>query len=163
MAEKKFSPLLCDVDTLARSLKLASVDIIKTRNVDIESHWYRSPGAVDFYFWVVKDKLIKHQMNYHGQIIEWNEYDGLRTGYVDETFSNFPGGNPQEMIYFDEELNRTVVEQALDFLGRVDAIEQVVVGKIQRHYQTYPRWERLPLFSLWMKLRKAISGFKFSL
>lgn len=154
MGEKQYSLQHCDLQTLAKNLKLASIDIIKTKNMDIESHWFRSIGPADLYYWKTKDKIVKHQVSLFNQVIEWNEYDGVKTGYV----SDEAEVEKSEIICFDESVNVNVVEQAIEFLGNVISIEDEVLTELISHYKFYNRWQHLNPFlglkSFFKKLRK---------
>lgn len=134
-AQRKF--YLLDLESLARSLKLTSIDVIKTRDMDIESHWYRSMGAADLYYWKTKDKIIKHQISIFDQVIEWNEFDGVKTGYISEQRD----ADNSQVIQFDDRLNTHVLHQALDFLNNVDSIEPRMVKQFVSNYQFYNRWQ----------------------
>ncbi len=136
MGEHKVSPPHYDIRALAKSLKLASIDVIKTSKMDIESHWFRSLGPADLYFWKVKDRIVKHQISLYNQIIEWNEYDGVKTGFINDDDSSQKG----EAICFDQEVNPTVILQAINFLEQVDSIDQKVILELKEHYHFYNRW-----------------------
>ena len=138
-----------DLKTLAKNLKLTSIDVIKTTNMDIESHWFRSIGPADLYYWKAKDKIVKHQVSLFNQVIEWNEYDGVKTGYVNDEAES---SEKSEVICFDQTVNINVVEQALEFLNNVSSIEDEVLNELISHYQFYNRWQHLNPFS-------ALKGF----
>lgn len=128
-----------DLKTLAKNLKLASIDVIKTSNMDIESHWFRSVGPADLYYWKAKNKIVKHQVSLYNQVIEWNEFDGVKTGYVNDDID----GGKAEVICFDKEVNTDVVEQAISFLAQVPSIEDDVLKELISHYEFYNRWQNL--------------------
>lgn len=142
------SPLLklhhYDIETLAKSLKLASIDVIKTSNMDIESHWFRSQGPADLYFWKVKDKIVKHQLSFYNQVVEWNEFDGVKTGYVNDDIE----GGKAEVICFDQEINPEVVAQAIEFLGRLQQLDQKITEQLIQHYKFYNKWQK----TWWVRL-----------
>ena len=125
-----------DIKTLAKSLRLTSIDVIKTSNMDIESHWFRSTGPADLYFWRTKDKVIKHQISLYNQVVEWNEYDGVKTGFVNDDLTS----GQAEVICFDESVNSRVVEQAIEFLREVREVDHKVVEKIISNYKFYNKW-----------------------
>lgn len=125
-----------DLPSLAKSLKLASIDVIKTSNVDIESHWYKASGPADLYFWKAKTKIVKHQISLFNQVVEWNEYEGVRTGYVNDDIE----AGKAEVICFDEEINQEVVSQAISFLKLVDEVDSEVIKQLEQNYHFYNRW-----------------------
>ena len=128
-----------DLHSLAKSLKLESIDVIKTSRTNIESHWFRSLGPADLYYWRAKDKIIKHQVALFNQVIEWNEYDGVKTGFVDDEAKE----GEAEVICFDKKVNTGVVTQAIEFLKGVNSIEGEVLEELISHYRFYNRWQNL--------------------
>lgn len=125
-----------DLKALAKSLKLASIDVIKTSKVDIESHWYRSIGPADLFFWKTQDKVVKHQVSLFNQVIEWNEYEGVKTGFVSDD-SN-PGKG--EVIQFDQTVDPTVILQAIEFLSNVNNVDRKLISQFINNYSFYNRW-----------------------
>lgn len=105
--------------------------------MDIESHWFRSNGPADLYFWKAKDKIVKHQISLFNQVVEWNEYDGVKTGYVNDDIQ----GGKAEVICFDQRVNHGVVEQAIEFLLKVDHVEKEIIVELIDHYQFYNKWK----------------------
>jgi len=145
-----------DLHSLAKSLKLASVDMIRTPKSEIESHWYRSDGPADLFYWVRGGRLVKHQLNLYGQIVEWNEYDGIKTGYVQE--ENFQDGDDvTEMVCFDRQPNPFVTQKAVEFLDQAQAIDKVTRDAIEVHYRSFFRWDRLPGTGVFRWLLKKFS------
>lgn len=147
MGEFKFTKPHFDIKTLAKSLKLASIDVIHTSRTDIESHWFRSVGPADLYFWKVKDRVVKHQISIYNQIVEWNEYDGVKTGYINDEEQN-----QTSTIQFDKEVNPVVIQQALLFLSEIQSIDPQIIHEFKEHYHFYSRW---PLHSFF----KILKGF----
>ncbi len=122
-----------DLKYLAKSLKLASIDVIKTANMDIESHWFRSSGPADLYYWKAKNKLVKHQVSLFNQVVEWNEYDGVKTGYVNDDID----AGKAEVICFDKVANPAVIEQVVEFLASVEQVDKKVVSELISNYRFY--------------------------
>jgi len=141
-----------DLKTLAKTMKLSSIDVIKTANTDIESHWFRSIGPADLYYWKTKTKIVKHQVSLFNQIIEWNEYDGVKTGFVTHEASV----RQAEVICFDEEVNVSVTKQAIELLENVGCIEAEILDKLISHYKFYNRWQHL---KAWGLIKAFSSGF----
>jgi len=123
-----------DLPSLAKSLKLASIDVIKTRNMDIESHWFRSSGPADLYYWKAKDRIVKHQIS---------------------IFNHIDGGKA-EVICFDQKVNETVVRQAILFLKDVRQVDEKVTLQLIANYQFYNRWHfklaKNPVFRFFKKV-----------
>ena len=121
---------------LAKSLELLSVDTIETSNQQIESFWYKSKGPADLFFWKKEDRIIKHQVTLYNQVVEWNIFDGVKTGYIDD--DRQPGQG--ETILFDHEVNDQVLSQAIEFLDQVSAIDSATVHELKRNFRFYGRW-----------------------
>ena len=135
MGEEQLN-LYYDLEVLAKSLKLASMDIINTKKTDIESHWYRSNGPVDLFYWKDKKRIVKHQINIFGQVVEWNIFDGLKTGYVRE--EEFDGeSDSQEVVQFDNNPNPHVLEKATEFINLATKIDADVRQEMVGHYNSY--------------------------
>lgn len=139
-----------DLEGLAKSLKLTSIDFIKTPSVDIESHWFKSPGPADMYFWKAQDKIIKHQVSLYGQVVEWNEFDGVKTGFVKDDEENYGS----DIIVFDKEINEVVIGQVVAFIEQIKIIDGEVKKQMVSHYEFYNRWSKLPLFVFFSRLFK---------
>ncbi|MEM7646935.1 MAG: hypothetical protein AAF203_08505 [Pseudomonadota bacterium] len=137
-----------DLKSLASNLKLASIDVIKTSNMDIESHWFRSVGPADLYFWKAKDRIVKHQISLFDQVVEWNEYDGVKTGYVNDEIE------ASDTICFDEDVNTEVIEKAIEFLGHARQLEAQVVKELIQHYRFYNRWQNRGVFRFLRRIFK---------
>lgn len=128
-----------DLKSLAKTLKLTSIDIIQTSNQDIESHWFRSLGPADLYYWKAKNRIVKQQVSIFNQVVEWNEYDGVKTGYVnDDDFHR----EKSEVICFDQEINAEVIHQAIEFIAHAKNIKEETAQELISHYQFYNRWEQ---------------------
>lgn len=152
MNQRKLKLHHYDLRSLAKSLKLASIDVIKTSQMDVESHWFHAKGPADLYFWKSKDKIIKHQISLFNQVVEWNEFDGVKTGYVNDDID----AGKSEVICFDENINPTVIEQAIEFLHDVDGLEDEVLRQLISNYKFYNRWEGLGISKIFSSLIKKV-------
>lgn len=140
-----------DIQSLAKSLKLTSIDVIKTSSVDIESHWFRSKGPADLYFWKANERIVKHQISLFNQVVEWNEFDGVKTGYVNDDVD----AGSSEVICFDETVNGSVVEQAISFLANVRDLDPGIVEQLIHNYKFYNHWAGFNLVKnvkAWLKM-----------
>ena len=118
--------------------------------MDVESHWFHAKGPADLYFWKSKDKIIKHQISLFNQVVEWNEFDGVKTGYVNDDIN----AGKSEVICFDQEINPTVIEQAVEFLQDVEAMDHGVLEQLITNYQFYNRWKGLSVIKALKKVFK---------
>lgn len=71
--------------TVGRGLKEVAVDLIKTENEDLVSRWYHGTTGADLFTWADRgNNIIKQQLNFNGQVVEWNCLEGIKTGVVIE-------------------------------------------------------------------------------
>lgn len=86
---------------LGSSLQEVAVEFIKSEGLEIESRWFHSKKDADFFIWSDHRKnIVKQQVTYYGQVIEWNIIDGLRTGVlVEDEKSQQMGSSP--IIQYD--------------------------------------------------------------
>jgi hypothetical protein len=153
MGQEKLN-VFYDLEVLAKSLKLASIDIINTSKSDIESHWYRSAGPVDLFYWKDKNRIVKHQINLYGQVVEWNIFDGLKTGFVrDEDMAEEIESH--EVVQFDNIPNPHVLKKATEFIDLATGIEADVRQKMAEHYGDFQ--EQSPIRRFFSKFIKLFS------
>lgn len=114
-------PLLFDAEQVGRSLREVGVDVIDSDGVTVLSRWFHSTRDVDLLIWTDEKKnIIKHQLSFFGQVVEWNIFDGLKTGViVEEEAGNDADGETNELIQFDSEPQVRAVHQALSLLEYV--------------------------------------------
>lgn len=113
--------------TIGRSLKEVAVDLIQTHHEDIISRWYHSDFAADLFTWVDKGQnVIKQQLCFNGQVVEWNCLEGLKTGMIIEadletnanTTTREDDQTPKsESIKFDVSPHVRSVDMALEIIG----------------------------------------------
>ena len=79
----KLKQQLFDPVMAAQSFFQVSDEVLKTDKQDVMSRWYGGFEGVDFFTWSdQKGNFIKLQLNFCGQIFEWNIVHGIRTGFV---------------------------------------------------------------------------------
>ncbi len=126
-------PRLFDPRALGESLKEVAVDYIETEDSNLQSRWFQSDRDADLFIWTdvnrkkVKSsqEIIKYQLSFFGQVVEWSIFDGVRTGVIIE--NEIQGENPSEVIEFDQQPQKGSLEQAtrlLEFVAELDSSEQ---------------------------------------
>lgn len=107
MDGKKYSlPLMFDPESIGSSLKEVSNELIETQMQDVVNKWYHSPQDTDLLLWYdEKANVIKQQLSFFGQVVEWNVVDGVRTGYVVD--------GEDKKINYDDELQGPSIYKAL--------------------------------------------------
>ena len=121
--DNKFIAKLFDAKEIGSSLSAVAVEMIQSEGREIESHWFHSKKDADLFFWKDKDKnIIKQQVVFYGQLIEWNIVEGLRTGLLieDET-SQKMGSSP--LIRFDDVPQKLTIHQGVRIISHVTTLK----------------------------------------
>ncbi|MCB0350459.1 MAG: hypothetical protein KDD38_04705 [Bdellovibrionales bacterium] len=117
----KLSAHLFDARELGLSLKEVATDIIKKEDKEIQSHWYHSSKDADLFIWKDhKNNIIKQQISFYGQLMEWNIIEGVRTGLVIEDETTKLNGSA--LIRYDGELQKQTAQQGIDIVGHVPGL-----------------------------------------
>lgn len=149
---------------LGESLKEVAFELIQSEGLDIESRWYHGSKDVDLFIWKDSNKkIIRQQMTFYGQLVEWSAHEGLRTGYIieDET-SQMMSGSP--LIHYDPAPQRQTLDQGLDILGHTSCLNsqdklQIFHCFIKSPNFKYPSMDELALrYNL--NLHKSFLNFK---
>jgi hypothetical protein len=118
-AEQRLAVRLFDARELGESLREVATDIIRAEEQNVESRWFHSKKDVDLFIW--KDQshnIIKQQVTFYGQLVEWNVIEGLRTGLIveDETSQ---GISASPLIRYDSAPQPHSIEQGVDIIGYI--------------------------------------------
>jgi hypothetical protein len=130
---------------IGSSLQEVAADYIKTEDNEIESHWYHSQKDADLYYWRDNKKnIIKQQVSFLGQIIEWNILDGVRTGVVveDET-SQSMGCSP--LVHYDKSPSPSTLGQCVDIVAHIPKLPASEKQQIMNNFLHSPNLHNLPL------------------
>lgn len=126
--------------TIGRTLKEVAIDLIQTEHDDVISRWFHSQSETDLYTWVDKRKnILKQQLSFYGQIVEWNCVEGLKTGVIIESDLEVAMGEntapvsrqqtgkgaqaeakPSETIQFDQKPQPRTIALAIDILRNME-------------------------------------------
>ena len=108
---------------IGASLKEVAVEITQSDGQNIESRWFHSQNDADVFIWKDQNKkLIKHQVTFLGQVVEWDVFDGLKTGVIiDDESSDKTSGSP--LIKFDAELQPQTVWQGIEIMQEMTALK----------------------------------------
>jgi hypothetical protein len=133
---------------IGKNTKEVSVDLVETENDKVISRWYQGPN-VDFYTWISSEdnRVLKQQMNFNGQIVEWNSRDGLKTGvtieddlgqsktYNEEGKLEKPGHISQS-IKFDPSPMTNCVAWAIEILESIP-LENNILQKLLVNFKSF--------------------------
>jgi len=112
-------PHFFDPADLGESLREVATDVIKAGEAEIVHRWFHSPKDADLFIWLDKGQnIIKQQITFYGQVVEWNIIEGVRTGVIVEDESR-AAVKASDMIRFDAQAQRAPIDQALDLLRHI--------------------------------------------
>lgn len=117
-------PRFFDPADLGRSLREVATDVIATTHHDVISRWFHSTKDADLFLWFERESgdLIKQQLSFYGQVVEWNCVEGLRTGLLIETETGRV--KRSEIVRFDQKAQMRPVHQAVQLLAHVEALPE---------------------------------------
>jgi hypothetical protein len=119
---------------LGTTLTEVAVEHLRSDGRDIESRWFHSPHDADVFFWCDDQKnIIKQQLTFLGQMLEWNLVEGLRTGLVVE--SSMAGDTSSPIIHFDDRPQKKTVEQGLEILSHMTTLDPDTKRRILRNFR----------------------------
>lgn len=129
MAEASVS--LNSLKTMAQKVRFVSFDVIQYQDKEMKSHWYRHEDSIDLYYFqsasgdksADSGRIVKLHLSVMGQILEWNPYDGVRTGLLIEEER---AGGVFEIIQYDLRANEKTQAQCLLILNNAFLIESEV-------------------------------------
>lgn len=113
-------------DPVEQGLTLSekAVDVHVVDGVDVIARWYHSPHDADLMLWFdPQGTPARFQLNCSGQIVDWNETDGVQTGLIIELEVR---QEVAETIQFDSRLNGSTVAVARIVLNNGVGIPQSV-------------------------------------
>lgn len=123
LSERK-TPLFFDAAELGKSLKEVGVDYLKVESRDVKTRWFHGPHDVDLFIWVdSKERIIKQQVSFCGQIVEWNVLEGVKTGVVIEHEMEDNKIKASEIVKFDERPIARAVQLAVDLVRHTESLE----------------------------------------
>lgn len=121
-------PRFFNAEELGTSLKEVATDVLEGNRHSLITRWFHSAKDVDLFIWVDdRQRIVKQQLSFFGQVVEWNVVEGLKTGLIVETEreSDAPAINASETVRFDARPQRTPVEQALALVSHVSALSDI--------------------------------------
>lgn len=108
---------------IGRDFREVSVDHLQVESQSIQTRWFHGQHDADLFIWLnEKGHIIKQQVSFCGQIVEWNCIDGLKTGVVIEEEVE-DKRNASEVIRFDPLPHSASIRIAVDVLQNIAALE----------------------------------------
>jgi hypothetical protein len=121
-AGERAVPMHFDAEMIGRSLREVAVDVIETEGSSILTRWFHSTNDVDLLIWSDEDKnVIKHQISFFGQVVEWNIFEGVKTGVIveEDVVREDDESETSELIRFDVMPQGMAIRQAVHVLENV--------------------------------------------
>ncbi|MCB0414250.1 MAG: hypothetical protein KDD50_07950 [Bdellovibrionales bacterium] len=141
------SPFLFDPSSVGRSMKKLEMDVIQTSNQEVVSYWYHGENQSAVVVWVDEKKnIIKQQIIYFSQVVEWNILEGIRTGWIAEEEE---GLRPNKInkdikdIHYDQELQKMAISQAIQIIESMDCLEEPVYQALIRNLKESPQISKM--------------------
>lgn len=131
-------PHFFNAERIGESLKEVSSDVMRVESRDIVGRWFHSSDEADLFLWTDEQKqIVKQQISFYGQVVEWNAVEGTKTGVViEEENSEQPTIKASEVIRFDERPQIQPVGLAVDVIQHISALtkdEQAqIIGNFSR-------------------------------
>ena len=137
MEDEKIAPIPLRSKQIGQSLIQHAVEVITENKHEILSTWYKGFGEadVDLYIWSDKKKnIIKQQINFYGQVVEWNIVEGLKTGvFLDHDISEDSG-----FIKYDFEKQNLNISQAVDIIKNMENLSETVKRELIFNFEEEP-------------------------
>lgn len=137
-AGERSIPVLFDPESLGRSLREVAVDVVESDGNTILTRWFHSTNDIDLLIWSDENQtVLKQQVNFFGQVVEWNVFEGVKTGLIIEedaaesergpangSQTRHDEANTSETIQFDARPELRVVQQAIEMLAHVPDLDE---------------------------------------
>jgi hypothetical protein len=107
--------------TMAQKIHFVSFDVVKFKDKELRSHWYKYESVDLYYFEKTDGSYAKIHVNIFGQFVEWNPFDGVRTGLLIEEEKN---NEVYEVLQYDQRANEKSISQGLLVLENAFQIDQ---------------------------------------
>ena len=119
-------PRIFEPGRAGKSLREMGRDYLKVESRNITSRWYHGAQDVDLFIWTDEhDQVIKQQVSFCGQVVEWNVLDGIKTGVEieEELTMEDPELNASKTIQFDRKPQGQAVSVAVEVVENTDVMD----------------------------------------
>lgn len=146
---------------IAKSLKEVAVDIIQTEHHKVVSRWFHSNKDADLFIWLDEStRIIKQQITFCGQVVDWNAVEGVRTGFVfeDETIEKKPGQTGSDIIRYDNKPIKASILQAIEILTKMNQLDEGERQSLVSNFSSGAAGQTLGFGELYQRLSKPKKG-----
>lgn len=118
-------PRFFNAQELGDSLKEVATDLLSTTHQEVVSRWFHSTKDADLYIWLDKSQnILKQQLSFYGQVVEWNIIEGVKTGLIIEDENRGSGMRASEIVQFDSHPQKPPLDQAIELLTHMTALNE---------------------------------------
>jgi hypothetical protein len=115
-------PQFFNPQRIGESLKEVTSDILQTESNLLVGRWFHAPKDVDLFLWTDENsRIVKQQLTFFGQVVEWNLVEGNKTGALIEEEERGPV-KKSESILFDVIAHPQPLSLAMAVIKHVDAL-----------------------------------------
>ena len=137
-------PRYFSAEDLGQSLREVASEMIKTSRRDVLSRWFHSAKDADLFIWSdLKHNIIKQQLSFYGQVVEWNVIEGVKTGHVVvEEGRGLTRGS--EFLNFDQSPQIQAIEQAVLLLRHVPELKNSERDQLAANFRCLKASQNMP-------------------
>lgn len=124
-------PSFFNPQSIGPSLREVDVSLIQTESEKVISRWFHGTQDADLFIWTdERNNVIKQQVSFCGQIVEWNVLDGVRTGMVIENEIEGPSMPSSETIQFDLTPQSSAIRLAFELVRHITQLDEPTRGEL---------------------------------
>jgi hypothetical protein len=147
MSKSAVYPQFFDPHRLGAGLKEVSSDLLRVESRDLVGRWFHAAEEVDLFIWTdEKKKIVKQQLTFLGQVVEWNVVEGTKTGVIIEDearASKDVGMNAAETIHFDEIAQPLPLGLAMELIRHATALNPDEQKQVNLNFFKGQRFSKL--------------------
>ncbi len=135
--QKALFPHFFSPEELGSSLKEVGTDLVQAANRDVVSRWFHSAQDADLFIWsdLKRSSIIKQQISFYGQVVEWNLVEGLKTGLIVDEEGSSGRIKGSEVIRFDTTPQNPPIEQAMALIEFIPGLSPDDKTQLLRNFQ----------------------------
>jgi hypothetical protein len=120
-------PQFFDPERLGASLKEVSSDLLKAESKDLVGRWFHGPQEIDLFLWTDENRqIVKQQLTFYGQVVEWNVIEGNKTGLIsDDQEFRHNRNKSSEVIQFDKLAQAQLLGHAMTLILHTSALNEL--------------------------------------
>lgn len=130
-------PHFFDPERIGHDLKEVSSDLLREEH-DLIARWFHATDEIDLFLWTdAKKMIVKQQLTFYGQVVEWNVVEGTKTGAIIEDESPGAGrgaAKPVETIRFDDAPQAQPLGLAMDLIRHATVLSELERKQIVANY-----------------------------